>query len=410
MIHELPNRPKFDFPLLLTTIALLLIGLACIYSATQNAESEAIRRLFKMQVLWIGLGLVLFAIVASLPIKFYFSFTYLFYAGSILLLIALEVVGGHATKGAERWINVAGFKLQPSEYAKIGLVLALARYFSSKSISLSRPTSLIAPALLVLIPFALVLKQPDLGTAIILSLVLPPLLFFAGMPLIEVFFLVSPAFSLLLSFHVLPWGLYFLALLVVIYLARPSMGLAAVVVLVNILVAGVTAIVWNLLHDYQKNRILSFLDPGRDPFGTGYQIIQSKVAIGSGLLFGKGFLKGSQSKLSFLPEQHTDFIFSVYGEQFGLLGALVLLALFFFLVYRCLSVVRESRNLFANLLSVGAASILGFHIFVNLAMAAGMMPVTGIPLPLLSYGGSFLSTCIILLGLVVSARRGAHEF
>ena len=410
MIHEHPHRPKLDFPLILVMMALLLIGLACIYAATRSAESEAIRRLFKMQVLWIGMGMVLFAVVASVPIKIYFSFSYLFYAGAILLLLLLEIVGGHATKGAERWINIAGFKLQPSEYAKIGLVLALARYFSAKSISFSRPSSLLVPAALVLIPFGLVLKQPDLGTAIILALVLPTLLFFAGMPLLEIFFLISPALSLLLSFHVLPWGFYFLALVVVIYFTRPQMVLAAAVLLVNIFVAGITAIAWNLLHDYQKNRILSFLDPNRDPFGTGYQIIQSKVAVGSGKLFGKGFLEGSQTKLSFLPEQHTDFIFSVFGEQFGLLGALVLLFLFFFLVYRCLSVVRESRNLFANLLSVGVASILGFHIYVNMAMAGGMMPVTGIPLPLLSYGGSFLSTCMILLGLVVSARRGAHEF
>jgi rod shape determining protein RodA len=326
------------------------------------------------------------------------------------MLLFLEVAGGHVSKGAERWIALGALKLQPSEFAKIGLLLALARCLSAKSVELAKPSSLLAPAALVVLPFALVLKQPDLGTALVMGGMVLPMLLWAGMPLFEIALLVSPLLSMLLSFHVLPWGIYFLSFCVLLYLARPSLAIASVSVLTNILFAGATAIIWNLLHDYQKSRIVSFLDPARDPFGTGYQIIQSKVAVGSGRFWGKGFLQGTQTKLSFLPEQHTDFIFSVFGEQFGFLGVLILILLFFLLVYRCFSVAKESRNRFINLLSVGIGSILGLHIFTNIAMTVGMMPVTGIPLPLLSYGGSFIFTCMILLGLIISARRGMTDF
>lgn len=403
------DRARFDLPLLLCITALTGIGLACIYSATHNAESASVRGLFRTQFLWVAIGFVLFGVVASLPSRAYYGFAYLVYGSSILLLLYLEATGGYVSKGAARWIHIGGFRLQPSEYAKIGLMLGLARYLSAKPVGLSRPSSLLIPGALIAIPFLLVLKQPDLGTAMIMALMTLPMFYWSGMPMLEVFFLVSPFLSIILSFHVLPWGAYFFILLAVLYFSRPSLFLAVVVLISNILTGGATAIGWNLLQDYQKSRILTFVDPSRDPFGAGYQTIQSKVAIGSGKFWGKGFMQGTQTKLSFLPEQHTDFIFSVLGEQFGLIGALVLFFLFFFLIYRGFSVVRESKNHFLNLIAVGATSILGFHIFTNLAMTMGIMPVAGIPLPFLSYGGSFLSTCMILAGLIAFARRRRLE-
>lgn len=407
---NLPKQVRADFTLLLIVALLISIGMACIYSATQYAQNEAMRSLFKTQLLWIALGVVVLILTASIPLKFYYAFSYIIYGGTVLLLVYLEVAGGHISKGAERWISLGGIKIQPSELMKIGLLFALARYFSTKSISLEKPSSLVVPGILVLIPFGLILKQPDLGTAMIMSITLLPMLFWAGMPALEIFLLVSPFISLILSFNVLPWGIYFLILCVVLYFARPPLLLVSITVVLNLISAGVTAIVWNSLHDYQKNRILSFMDPGRDPIGAGYQVIQSKVAIGSGGLWGKGFLQGTQTKLSFLPEQHTDFIFSVLGEQFGFMGALVLIFLIMFFIIRGLSVTQETKNRFINLLSIGATSIIGFHFIINLAMTLGMMPVTGIPLPFLSYGGSFIITCMILVGLLVCARRSIHDF
>jgi rod shape determining protein RodA len=262
------DNKKFDFSLFFGVLLLMGIGLLCIYSATRNAETEAIRRLFSAQILWVGLSLILFTVVVSLPIRFYYGFAYLFYGISLVLLILLEIKGGQVVKGAERWIQIAGFKVQPSEFVKIGLLLALSRYLSAKSISLSRLSSLLIPAALILAPFGLVLKQPDLGTAMIICAMVIPMLFWGGMSVLEIVFLISPALSMILSFHVVPWGIYFLALLLLLYFTRPAMGLAAMTIISNLGIAAVTAIIWNLLHDYQKNRILSFLDPNLDPFGS----------------------------------------------------------------------------------------------------------------------------------------------
>ncbi len=404
-----PKKPRFDISLLFSLLILLSIGLIAIYSATHTYENKYLHGLFKTQIVWIFLGLILFFVVSFIPMRAYFELSYVFYAISLLLLLYLEIIGGHTSKGAMRWISIGMFKIQPSEYAKIGLLFALSRYLSGKKVTLTKPSTLIAPISLVAVPFFMVLKQPDLGTALIIGLSSLPILFVGGMPLIQIFFLVSPIVSVILSFNVIPWGIYFITLCAILYFYRTPMFILVTTIIINISTATATAIVWNLLHDYQKSRILTFVDPMRDPYGAGYQIIQSKVAIGSGGIIGKGFLKGTQTKLSFLPEQHTDFVFSVLGEQFGLIGALVLFSLYMFMIYKGVSVLRDTKNHFLILLGVGAASILGLHVFTNLAMAMGIMPVAGIPLPFLSYGGSFLSTCMILTGLISFVRRNTHK-
>jgi len=334
---------------------------------------------------------------------------------------------GVSAKGAERWLMVAGVKIQPSEFAKIGLLLALARYLSEKKVSLDNLSTFIMPGILILVPFALVLKQPDLGTAGVFCAMALPMFFWGGLSILEVFFIVSPLISLglsaiplILSFGTdhgwgaigtVPWGVFFLGLMALLYFTRPSLLITIGVVVANLFTATITTVVWNtFLKDYQKMRIISFINPQADPFGSGYQVIQSKVAVGSGYLFGKGYLKGTQTKLSFLPEQHTDFIFSVLGEQFGLIGCVGVLMLFLFLIIRGFSFIRLLRNRFFNLLIVGSLSIIGFHIFVNIAMTLGMMPVTGIPLPFLSYGGSFILTVSILIGLILNTRMSNQNF
>jgi rod shape determining protein RodA len=410
---------RFDFPLFWSAIALWVVGIFLVYSATYTNETGPLVGLYKKQIFWVIMAVIVIAAATAIPGRFFFGFGYVFYGLSVSLLVIALIMGTEA-KGAERWISLGGLKLQPSEFAKIGLMLALARYLSEHTLSLDRIQTFIWPSMFILLPFALVLKQPDLGTAMVLCAMAVPMFYWAGLTLIEVFFLVSPGISLALSAipliigftsgksvgiaGAIPWGLFFLVLFGVLYFARTQLFLMVGVVVTNLVTATITTLVWSKLQGYQKMRIISFVDPQQDAFGAGYQIIQSKVAIGSGFIFGKGYLHGTQIRLSFLPEQHTDFIFSVLGEQFGLVGCTAILCLFLFLVARGFLVTQSVRNRFYNLIVVGAVSIIAMHVFINTAMALGMMPVVGIPLPFLSYGGSFTLTLAILLGLVLNAK------
>jgi rod shape determining protein RodA len=410
---------RFDFPLFWSAIALWVVGIFLVYSATYTNETGPLVGLYKKQIFWVIMAVVIIFATTAIPGRFFFGFGYGFYGLSLTLLVIAIVMGTEA-KGAERWLSLGGLKLQPSEFAKIGLMLALARYLSDHSLSLDRIQSFIVPALMILVPFVMVLKQPDLGTAIVLCAMAVPMFFWAGLSIIEVFFLCSPVISLALSAipliigftsgkslgfaGAIPWGLFFLVLFAVLYFARTQLFLLIGVVFANLVTATITTLVWGKLQGYQKMRIISFVDPQQDAFGAGYQIIQSKVAIGSGFIFGKGYLHGTQIRLSFLPEQHTDFIFSVLGEQFGLVGCTAILCLFFFLVARGIFITQSVRNRFYNLVVVGSISIIAMHVFINSAMTLGMMPVVGIPLPFLSYGGSFTLTLAILLGLILNAK------
>jgi rod shape determining protein RodA len=425
-LKELNKKSSFDVPLFFAAITLWLIGLALVYSATVIHDSGPLVGLYKQQILWIIMAVLVIMAITSIPGRYFYAFAYIFYGVSLVLLLAALFMGVSA-KGAERWILIAGFKLQPSEFAKIGLLLALARYLSEKTVSLSNIQSFIMPGILILIPFALVMKQPDLGTAMVFCAMALPMFFWGGLTLLEVFLLVSPIISLTLSaiplilsyeshhswgiLGSIPWGLFFLGLCALLYFSRPAIFITVGVVIANLFTATIVTVVWNsVLKDYQKMRVISFVNPQADPFGAGYQVIQSKVAIGSGYLYGKGFLQGTQTKLSFLPEQHTDFIFSVMGEQFGFVGCTLVVLLFLFLIIRGFIITQSLRNRFFNLVVIGAISIIGFHIFVNSAMTMGMMPVTGIPLPFLSYGGSFTLTVAILLGLVLNTKVSDQEF
>jgi rod shape determining protein RodA len=208
-----------------------------------------------------------------------------------------------------------------------------------------------------------------------------------------------------------PWGIYFVIACTVLYLARPPVFIWIYVIASNLAAATFTTVLWNsFLKDYQKARIISFINPQADPFGSGYQVIQSKVAVGSGHLFGKGYLEGTQTRLLYLPEQHTDFVFSVLGEQFGLAGCVFVLLIFLFVIFRSLTTTHSIRNRFTNLVIVGGTTMIGFHIFINIAMAIGIMPVTGVPLPFLSYGGSFTLTLAILIGFILNARVSNQDF
>jgi rod shape determining protein RodA len=418
-VKRLYLRGTFDLSIFIPVLALWIIGNFLVYSATVMHKSGPLHNIYMDQILWTSLGILIVLGTLSIPTRIYYRLAPPIYVVTLIMLV-MVLVGGESSKGAQRWINI-GIRVQPSEFAKIGLLLMMARYFSKRGISLYKPKTLIAPALIIAVPFILVLRQPDLGTALVFMAMSVPIFFWAGMTLLEVFYLISPGISVVLSaiplilsfgtelnlgvLGALPWALFFISLLFVFYFARPPKVLFVILLVANIAAAFMTNVLWDgFLKEYQKKRVISFVNPQADPRGAGYQVIQSMIAIGSGQSFGKGYLKGSQVNLSYLPEQHTDFIFSVLGEQFGFMGCIVVLMLFLFIVFRAFASTNVIRNRFSNLLLVGAASMISFHTLANIAMVIGMMPVTGLPLPLLSYGGSFTLTISILIGLMLNAR------
>lgn len=346
---------QISWSLLLLIVLVACVGFAMLYSAANGdwdpwASRQAVR---------FGIGMVVLFAVALIDIRIWLRYAYVIYAAGLILLIGVEVVG-FVGMGAQRWIDLGFFQLQPSEVMKIALVLALARYFHSVSLEdVVRPTRLLVPLLLVVAPVLLVLKQPDLGTAVMLIVGGGVLFFLAGVRL---------------------WK----------FLAIGCVGLAAL------------PIAWNMLHSYQKQRILTFLDPERDPLGAGYHIIQSKIAMGSGGLMGKGFLKGTQSHLNFLPEKQTDFVFTMLTEELGLIGGVVLLALYALLMLYGLFISVRSRNQFGRLLAMGVTTTFSLYVFINVAMVMGVIPVVGVPLPLISYGGTAMMTVMIAFGLLMN--------
>lgn len=353
-------------------LALGLTGIALLYSAGGQswepwAAPQAVRFAF---------GFVLMLCIALVDIRFWVRATYPLYFFMFLLLIVVEIMG-HIGMGAQRWINLGVFVLQPSELMKITLVLALAKYFHSLEIEeIARPSFLIPPALMVIAPVGLVLLQPNLGTALLLTLASGAVFYVAGVRWWKFAIIIAIACA------VLPFA-------------------------------------WEHLHDYQKARVMTFLDPESDPRGAGYNILQSQIALGSGGLLGKGFGQGTQSQLQFLPEKHTDFIFVVLAEEFGLLGAIGLLLLYFFLLVYGYMIALSSRSQFARLAAFGLTTSFFLYVFVNVAMVTGTIPVVGIPLPLVSYGGTAMLTLLIGCGLLLSlsvhrdvriSRTGSIDF
>jgi rod shape determining protein RodA len=348
---------------------------------------------------------IAFAIAFGTSPKMWRSLALPLYLVTLALLVFVAFGGGYTSKGAGRWISLGGFRLQPSEFAKIAYLLMLAAWLSRHKVNLEKLQTFIVPGILFLVPFGLVLKQPNLSTALVFSAITLAMFYWAGLKFVDVILLVSPVISVILS--ALSWPLWTVCAIASFFICLKRQLSAPLIALVLTLFIGggmASSIAWNSMEDHQRSRIRTFVDPMRDPKGEGYQVIQSQVAMGSGGLFGKGYGEGSQTNLSFLPEEHTDFIFSVLGEQFGFLGCSIVLILFFILLSRGISVCRIYDDPFVNLVVVGVCTILFFHALVNVAMTVGLMPVTGLPLPFLSYGGSFVIACMILVGLLFNMR------
>lgn len=348
---------NISFSYVMFILVLAGIGVTMLYSAANGSWSPwALNQLLRF-----GLGFAVMVVFALTDIRVFMRYAYIFYFIALVLLIIVEI-SGHIGMGAQRWINLGFMKLQPSELMKIALVLALARYFHSSSLqAIESIRGIILPGLMVLFPAVLVMTQPDLGTALML-------IFTAG----AMFFAVGVQ---LWKFGVLILG------------AIISMPIA-----------------WHFLHDYQQNRVLTFLNPERDPLGAGYHIIQSKIALGSGGMFGKGFLKGTQSHLNFLPEKHTDFIFTMLSEEFGMIGAVFVVIINFLIIAYSYSFALKSTSYFGKLAAIGLATNFFFYVFINMAMVLGLIPVVGIPLPLISYGGTVILSVMAGFGIILSVH------
>ena len=405
------ERWAVDPALVLAVLVLSLFGIAVIYSAgvvyipnpvTQNA--------WLRQSLWFAVAMVAFTGLARVPLRWIEWGAVPSYVFSLILLAATLVIGTGAgtAVGVKSWIRIGPLGFQPSEIAKIATILVLARLLSQRTEPLGSLRDILAPAALVAAPLGLVLLQPDLGTGMAFVGILFAMLFWAGTPVALLLLVASPVPGLILSYDTRIWSWYILAVVASLYFYRYRLFLfeSMTVVLANFAAGTIARPLWNSLKEYQQNRILVFLDPEVDPRGAGYQIIQSKVAIGSGGLLGKGFTLGTQKRFDFLPEQHTDFIFSVVGEELGFLGTALAILAFAYVLMRLVRMAQDAPDPFAGLVLLGIFGAWLVHIFVNVGMTVGLVPITGIPLPFVSYGGTFLLMSWVAVAIAV---RVAHE-
>ncbi len=376
-------------------LVLSIFGIGMIYSAgVLNAPSAVVDGIWKRQLAWFVLALLAFTVVSRIPLRWIEWSALPAYVFGLLLLAATLVVGTGAgtAAGVKSFLALGGFRFQPAEAAKIATILALARLLSTRGEAPQNLRDLLAPSLVVALPLGLVILQPDLGTAMAFVGILFAVLYWAGTPLPMLLLLASPGVGLILTVDTRLWSVYMVAIAGALYLYRYRLYLveSVAVILANLAAGTVAQPLWRSLADYQRNRLLVFLDPSVDPSGAGYHLIQSKVAIGSGGLTGKGFTLGTQKRFDFLPEQHTDFIFSVVGEEFGFIGTFLALLAFGYVLSRLVRLAERAHDPFAGLVLFGIFGSWLTHIFVNVGMTVGLVPVTGIPLPFVSYGGSFL--------------------
>jgi rod shape determining protein RodA len=367
-VEERGRFSRLDLNFAFVILALNVIGLINLYSATHGMFSKDKMDLFWMQLAWLSVGWALYLGITLVDYKIFMRSAYILYGLNLGALVAVMVIG-KTSLGATRWLDLGFFRYQPSETMKLVQVMVLARIFSTKSYPKGMGVLELAwPTLLFLIPWVLTVKQPDLGTAMLLAAITGSLFLFVGV-------------------------------------RRSILIFAAIVGLIA------APIIWNFgLKEYQKNRVLTFISPGRDPRGTGYNSIQSKIAVGSGKILGKGFRKGTQSQLEFLPERHTDFIFSVLSEEHGFIGSITTLGLFLILWLMSVRIAMQARDKAGALIVVGILAYMFWHVCVNMGMVIGLLPIVGAPLPLLSYGGSSLLTTMVGLGMISSVAYRRYLF
>lgn len=408
---DLLDRWSVDRPLVLALFVLSLFGIALIYSAGQvYIPNPVTADAWIRQCVWFLIALIAFSMIARVPLRWIEWVAGPAYVVSVVLLAVTLVIGegrGTAT-GVKSWLSIGPVGFQPAEVAKLATILALAQLLSARESALMSLRELVAPGSLVALPLALVMLQPDLGTAMAFVGILFAMLYWAATPVWLLMLVASPVLGLFLAYDTRVWSVYILFVIGFLVLYRYKLFLfeSVAVVLANFATATLSGPLWNSLAPYQRNRILVYLNPEVDPRGAGYQVIQSKVAVGSGEFWGQGFTSGSQKRLDFLPEQHTDFIFSVVGEELGFVGTTLAILAFGYVLTRLVRLAARAESPFAGLVLLGIFGAWLVHIFVNIGMTVGVVPITGIPLPFVSYGGTFLLMSWVAVAIAV---RVAHE-
>ncbi len=393
-----------DFTLLALALALSIFGVAMVYSAGQTDVATHVTVLWHRQLLWLGLGITAAYLASRASVRLLDWMTPFLYAGACLVLLLLVFIGKGAGTAAstKSWLAIGSFRLgQPSELAKIIVVLMLAKVLSARRDAPKSLLDLWQPALVVGIPWLLIMAQPDLGTGLVFIGMFFAMCFWSGCSWQLLVLAASPGISLVLAVNTTIWGAWFLLLIALVVWYKPYIAEGVFVVVTNMATGLVAPLVWERLNPYQQRRLLVFLDPGSDPLRSGYHVIQSQVAIGSGGWLGKGFTQGTQKRLAFLPAQHTDFIFPVVGEELGFVGVTIALVLFLILFLRCIRVAGRATDSFSSLVAFGLVSTWFVHVLINVGMTLNLMPITGIPLPFFSYGGSFMLACWVAVGIEI---------
>jgi rod shape determining protein RodA len=400
-------KEYFDYKAFLLCLALVIIGLMLIYSATFDINNAAN---FHKQAIWAGIGLIVMLVTAFVPLRTVQRLSFAFYFTTLTILVVVLIVGS-TIKGSKSWFGVGGLGGQPSEFAKIATVLAFASYLSKTDVSITQFKHLVIALSIFAVPMFLILVEPDLGTTIVFFATLLPLLYWAG---VSSFILIAVLVPIIIALGALLGTAQFLIAsflgAALLYFFRENRFAFAVAFGIALAIGLSVQIVYEHMHIYQQKRITTFLNPEADQLGAGYNVVQSKIAIGSGGFMGKGYLKGTQTQLNYIPEQWTDFIFCVLGEEFGFLGASLALSLFAALSLHGLRVAHSSKNKFGSVSAIGITGILTIHIVINTGMAMGLMPVIGLPLPFMSYGGSALIANMMMVGLLMNFYANRKEY
>ncbi|GIK61382.1 MAG: rod shape-determining protein RodA [Ignavibacteriota bacterium] len=401
-------KDKFDFGLFLPALALFGFGLLAIYSSTIN--NTFAQENFQRQIVWGVFAFIIFFITYSLPTNVFKTLAIPGYIVSLLLLVAVLGIGRQIS-GSKSWLVIGAVGFQPSELAKIATIMAIAAYLSRNSSNIDSFKDILFTLIIGFTPVMLILLEPDMGTSIVFMGVILMMFFWKGISSFSLFVVLSPAFVAIASIF---GTVYFIiAMLLVIALLitfKRNLFFSASIFAIGLASGFFADYVYHALSPHQQRRIQSFLDPNADPLGSGYNTIQAKVAIGSGGLLGKGFLSGNQTQLQFIPEQWTDFAFCVIGEEFGFIGSIIVISIFLILFLRILKLTFNTKDEFLSLVSIGILTVYLIHFIINLGMVVGILPVIGIPLPFISYGGSSLLVNLFMLGILANLYRTRKNY
>lgn len=404
---EYKIQDKFDFLIFVPLLLLLTIGLISIFSATVNHPTAYGN--FQKQFFWVITSLVTFIVIYYMPQNLFRLIAWPSYIFSLILLIVVLVVG-KTVYGAKSWLDFGGIGFQPSEFAKVGTMLALSSWLTHKKRDINNLKDISIALAIGFIPIMLILLEPDMGTAIVFMAITLIMIFWSGISLFSLFVVLSPGvviFASLFGFGPLVFVLILIVLALIYF--KKDIFTSLTVFILNLSSAFFFDFVFNLLKPHQQKRIESFLDPMADPLGSGYNALQAKVAIGSGGIFGKGFLQGNQTQLRFIPEQWTDFIYCVVGEEFGFIGSILVVILFSIIFIRLLNLAAYAKDEFSSLSVIGILTILFTHFVINIGMNVGITPVIGLPLPFVSYGGSSLLVNMALIGIAFNTYKNRRE-